>query len=185
MTTIVKNSKGEFVSRMSIAEFARACGLSEGTIRARIKTGKLAAERKGKTWLIDPDLVEDQEIEANNVMGNNGDIVKQSELIQAKTKKEKAIAEMKQMELEELKKNLVSSDKVYRDSFKCARLLRDSIMRIPGRVAAEIACETDPHKCEILLENEIRKSLEIVANTDIGEFFEEEYAVEENPNQAT
>jgi hypothetical protein len=80
---------------------------------------------------------------------------------------------MKQMELEEMQKTLVKADQVKKDAFKCARLLRDTIMRIPGRVAAEMACETDPHKVELFLEQEIRQALTIVANTDLSEIFDE------------
>ena len=165
---------------MTIAEFARACALSESTIRTRIKTGKLEATRHGKSWLIDPDLVDEQEVEANNPTGNNGDIggnsevFKQSPLIKAKTEKEQAVAKMKQMELEQMRKNLVSSRHVELQAFKLSRLVRDSLMRIPQKIAAEVACETDPHLAEVIIEREIREALEALANTDVSEVSGEE-----------
>lgn len=154
---------------MTIAEFARATAMSESAIRSRIKSGKLEATRHGKSWMIDPDLVDEQEIEANNPTGNNGDMVKQSPLVKAKTEKEQAIAKMKQMELEVMRKTLVSTRDVEKDAFKCARLLRDSLMRIPQKIAAAIACETDIHKAEVMLENEIRSALELVANSNLSQ----------------
>lgn len=177
---IIKNSKGEFVSRMTIAEFARATAMSESTIRTRIKTGKLEAIRHGKSWLIDPDLCDEQEIEANNPTGNNGDFVKQSPLVKAKTEKEQAVAKMKQMELEQMRKNLVSARDVEKDAFKCARLLRDSLLRIPQKISAEVACETDPHRAELIMEREIRAALEIVANTKFFDFYKKE-GLEDEP----
>lgn len=51
---------------------------------------------------------------------------------------------------------LVEADKVEREAFEQARLLRDAFLNIPDRIAATLAAETDPIAVHTLLLKEIR-----------------------------
>jgi hypothetical protein len=41
---------------MSTAEYAKAVGISEQAVRKRIVKGTLAAERRGRAWVVDPSM---------------------------------------------------------------------------------------------------------------------------------
>jgi phage terminase Nu1 subunit (DNA packaging protein) len=66
-------------------------------------------------------------------------------------------------------KNLATQGKLYdrsaakREAFECARTVRDSMLNIPDRVAAQLAAETDPARVFAILEGEIRKALVALA----------------------
>jgi hypothetical protein len=50
-----------------------------------------------------------------------------------------------------------------REAFECARTIRDSMLNLPDRLAAELAAETDPARVYARLEAEIRKALAVLA----------------------
>lgn len=75
-------------------------------------------------------------------------------------------AEMARLKFEERSGKLVEADHVRRQAFSAARVLRESMLNIPDRLAAQLASETDPRKVHDLLSAEIRKALEAVAAGD-------------------
>jgi transcriptional regulator with XRE-family HTH domain len=58
---------------------------------------------------------------------------------------------------------LVDAETARRDAFDCARAVRDAVLNIPDRVAAELAAETDPDRVHARLDDELRKALEAAA----------------------
>ncbi len=78
----------------------------------------------------------------------------------SKTMREGYMARLAQLEYEERKGKLVSADKVKVSAFNTARIVRDSILNIPDRIAAELASETDPHKLHTKLTEALVEALE-------------------------
>ncbi len=60
---------------------------------------------------------------------------------------------------------LIPAGKATSAAFEFARVLRENVMNVPGRVAAEIAAESDATRVHLLLEAALREALETTANT--------------------
>lgn len=58
---------------------------------------------------------------------------------------------------------LVEADKAAREAFDFARTLRENILNIPGRLAAELAAERDAARVHHRLEDALREALESTA----------------------
>jgi hypothetical protein len=61
--------------------------------------------------------------------------------------------------------SLVPAERVAREAFEFARVLRENVMNVPGRVAAELAAEGDAARIHVRLEAALREALETTANT--------------------
>ncbi len=166
---------------LSVPQAAKLLGIIDKSVLERIQNKTLPAELHvtpggQKRWKIHPDA-----IAANPPCGQNLDsspLVKtqqengtseypptgyESPLTVARTKREQAQAKIKEMEADEKAGKLVSAEDVKKQAFKEGRRLREAFQNLPGRISAEIACETDPHKVEIILEKEIREILLMIA----------------------
>lgn len=75
----------------------------------------------------------------------------------AKTLREAAEAKMAQLRLRERQGELVEAEAVRRQAFELARGARDLLWAMPPRLAALLAAESDPAKCQALLEAEVRQ----------------------------
>lgn len=60
----------------------------------------------------------------------------------------------------------VSIDEVKKEAFSLARRVRESLMNIPDRLAAELAGETDPTKIHLRLSDELHKALTELAGNE-------------------
>lgn len=80
--------------------------------------------------------------------------------MQAKTRREITNANMAALELAEKEGLLVPKADVDREAFRVARTVRDSLLNIPDRTAAELAAETNQFRVHERLKNEIRRALE-------------------------
>lgn len=71
-------------------------------------------------------------------------------------------------ELEYLKQvgKLIPADQVDREWFELARLVRDTLLTIPARIADQLAREADQRKVQDLLEQELYQALEAIAEND-------------------
>lgn len=87
----------------------------------------------------------------------------------AKTRREIAAAEKEELQLEELRGNLVSRAEVRRAGLQAGRLLRDMIMSVPTKVAGELAALTDTAEVERRLREELRKPLEQIERIALAE----------------
>ena len=67
------------------------------------------------------------------------------------------------LEYEEMAGKLVDADKVRAEAFKLGRTVRDAILNIAERVAAQVAAEPDPHKCYVILTKELNDALSALA----------------------
>jgi hypothetical protein len=165
---------------VSAAEYARQRGISKAAVSLAISEGKLptAAVKAGRNWKIDTELADREWRENTNpVMGapthakpkghsvdDESKPVGTETLAASKAKRESFLAELARLEYEQKAGSLVSADDVKKQAFKMARIVRDSILNIPDRVAAELAAETNQFRVHKRLTEELRKALEELGN---------------------
>lgn len=87
-----------------------------------------------------------------------------NDFVKAKTIREKYNAAMAKIEYEERVGKLVPVEDVKREAFKRARTVRDAILNLPGRIAAEIANMNDVHTVEMYLIEQLSQALEDLGN---------------------
>lgn len=90
-----------------------------------------------------------------------GDDAKKDETILAyQREREKWKAKLTELDYQERIGEVVSAEDVDREWFELARLVRDSMLNIPARLADQLAHETDQRKVHDMLEQEIYRALE-------------------------
>jgi hypothetical protein len=167
---------------VSIREYARMRGCSHEAVRKAIDSRRLAnclvqsEQGKRKLTLIDSDLADSewpkgtQEVMATQFAGGGApakatDRISSDDKLsqtyaQSRAVRESYQARLAKLDFEQRSGRLVDADDVKKQAFKAARTVRDSMLNIPDRVAAEIAAETDTFKIHKRLTEEIRKALE-------------------------
>jgi hypothetical protein len=60
---------------------------------------------------------------------------------------------------------LVEADRATREAFEFARTVRENILNVPARLAAELAAESDSTRVHLALERALREALEATAMT--------------------
>jgi phage terminase Nu1 subunit (DNA packaging protein) len=81
------------------------------------------------------------------------------DLDSARAKRESYQAELARLKYEEQAGKLIDAEAVQNEAFKIARTVRDALMNLPDRVAAEFAGETNQFRIHTRLSEEIRKAL--------------------------
>lgn len=169
---------------LSAKAYAKHRGVSLPTVILAISNGRLHAsvKRKGQGYQIDP-VKADLEWKQNTDIGSGypahaknreatqsaaavdppDDHVDDDQPItyaEARAQHERFKARLAQLELEQREGKLVEADAVKRESFRAARLVRDALLNLPDRIAAELANETNQFKVHQRLVSEIRRALE-------------------------
>ena len=80
-------------------------------------------------------------------------------LHESRARREHYLAEKARLEVSQQRGELVSAANVKAAAFKKGRTVRDSIMAIPDRLAAQLAGITDPRQVHTLLSEELRVAL--------------------------
>lgn len=75
---------------------------------------------------------------------------------------------IKRAKADESEKSSIPVDDVKRSIYEASRVIRDGLTGIPARLAARIAVENDPHKCRVMIEEEINRQLK-----NLSELFRE------------
>lgn len=91
-------------------------------------------------------------------------------LSESKTKKEKYLANMAELEYQEKIKTLVKVKSVKKVFSIVCKITKHNLTAIPGRLAAELASMTDIKEIEERLSKEINQVLEEMANSDNGKY---------------
>ena len=66
------------------------------------------------------------------------------------------------LENQEKRGQLIDAAEARREAYRCARSVRDALLNIPDRLAAELAAESDVTRVHIRLDGEIRQALELL-----------------------
>ncbi len=88
-------------------------------------------------------------------------------ITQSKAVKEAYKAKLYQLEYEEKTKKLVNRHKIRSLFTTTAKIIRNDLLAIPGRVAAEVSNMTDSREIEKLITSEILGSLKNLQNVEI------------------
>ncbi|WP_413933391.1 hypothetical protein [Nitrospira sp. BLG_1] len=83
--------------------------------------------------------------------------------IESQAERERFRAKLTELEYLERIKKLIPAEEVDREWFRLGRLVRDTMLNIPARIAADLAHETDHRKVQDLLEREIYQALETLS----------------------
>ena len=168
-------AKSKSPRSLSTAEFAEKVGVSRQRILTGINSGILATsvtktkvgkkieytidEESGlKEWAtnIDPSKQRDPDKAATTKdMAKDGS----GNFQKARAAREFYNAKIAELEFHERAGKLVSADRVKAESFKIGRRVRDSLMSVPERVAAELAAMTEPRTISIYLKEQIAAAL--------------------------
>jgi phage terminase Nu1 subunit (DNA packaging protein) len=146
---------------VSLRALARLLGVSHTAIQKGVATGRLSKSiERGK--VIDVDLAR-QEWAAGATKEPPKDAGGGGTLVQAQLEatRERTIGLRLANRLK--RGRLVPAETARREAFDCARAVRDAVLNVPDRVAAELAAETDPDRVHARLDDELRKALEAAA----------------------
>lgn len=159
---------------LSATAYAKHRGVSSAAVLKAIAEERIkdSVKKYGKGYQITVDLA-DKEWTANTDSGSgfpahaknladepDTDDDQPISYAQARAQHERFKARLAQLELEEREAKLVQADEVKREAFRVARLVRDSMLNIADRVAAELAAEANQFKVHQRLTHEIRRALE-------------------------
>jgi len=167
---------------LSLRAYARSRkerGLDGGTLAAvqkAIEAGRIETVDDGGRWpKIDPAVADaawrgntaERRDQVNVVTDeDDGSTSSPSGTVAGERKRTEAVKrELLELELEQKKGELVNAADVKREAFSRGRELRDRILNVPARVAAQLAATTDPREVEAQLDVELRTALqELVAD---------------------
>lgn len=115
---------------------------------------------------------DDNQLDSSPNSANPNDLKVQS-FSEAQTRERHFKAKLAELEFLERVGKLVSKEAVEVEAFRTARLVRDSILNIPDRLAGQLAAESDHRKIYDLLSKELRQALENLAAEVIGKKMDE------------
>lgn len=91
---------------------------------------------------------------------------KDPKFIESQARREMFRANLTELEYLEQVGKLIPAEDIDREWFELARLVRDSMLNIPARLADQLAHETDQRKVHDLLEQEIYRALESISTKE-------------------
>lgn len=86
------------------------------------------------------------------------------DLNESRARREHYQAELAKLQVSQQRRELVSADEVKAAAFRAARSVRDSLMALPDRLAAQLAGTNDVRLCHTLLTEELRVALRSLAD---------------------
>jgi len=162
-------------ARVSLRQLAAQLKVSEGAVRKRLRAGGFSARAvsrgpNGRPRVLDAALAI-REWAANRAKPSPlapADEPKAAGRPATLTEAQIRVSFQREvkLELENLQKRgiLIDAAKERRGDFEHARTVRDSMLNIPDRLAAELAAETDARRVHARLDEEIRKALDTLAD---------------------
>ena len=155
---------------VNLIEFAKMVGVSPSAISRAIAIGRLndsVTRYPNRTLKINVKRgIEEFAAKRQRSARNKGDTpeVVTSDISDLEKKLKHYQAELARLKFEEQEGSLVSSDKVKKTAFKIARSVRDAMINIPDRLAAELSGMTDQFLIHKRISEEIREALENLTN---------------------
>lgn len=158
------------VKKIPIKQFAELVGVTYAAVFAAIKSGRMdrsVTQNTAGNYLIDPNLgvIEFNERRLKSVRNKGREAQEltpapEGSVIDSEKKLKHFQAELARVKFEQQSGRLLDAEKVKREAFKVARVVREGVLGIPARISAELAGLTDPFEIENLLERELRTALE-------------------------
>jgi hypothetical protein len=149
--------------RISLRAMAKRLGVSHTSVEKAVAHGRLAGsverDRKGRPYVSDPELaVREWADGASRGNGDGGGI----QLSLTEAQRSVAIQRAEKLRLENALRtgDLLRRDAVERESFEAARVVRDNVLNVADRIAAQLAGERDARRVHAILTLELRKALE-------------------------
>lgn len=162
---------------MSQSEYARRRGVSREAVSKAVRERRISVDAQGR---LNPDVA-DAEWTRNTLPRPTPTAAKPAAdvptsaggrlitLVEAKTKREWALAQKAELELGEMAGELVRVDEVRDLVFTATRAARDKFETIPDRLADVFAGETDPDVIRRKLVVEIRGAIDELMKLDFAE----------------
>lgn len=119
-------------------------------------TSSAAAAREWRATNLHPSWSEEARTPGTSNAGS--DAATSSDYWAARARKELAQAELAEISLARAKNALLEVEQVHRALFACSRMLRDQLLAVPNRLAAQVTGQTPPQAAE-LIRTEIRRCL--------------------------
>ena len=91
---------------------------------------------------------------------------KHPKFVESQARREMFKANLTELEYLEQVGKLIPAEEVDREWFELARLVRDTMLNIPARIADQLAHETDQRKVQDMLEAEIYQALESISTKE-------------------
>lgn len=88
----------------------------------------------------------------------------------ARAKKEMYLANLAEIEYQQKRGDLIRLETVHRVIDSAATAFREALLVIPGRWASELAAEMDPREIEMVLDRELRQTLEHLTDVKRADF---------------
>jgi hypothetical protein len=173
--------------RINFSNFAKKVGVSRTSVTYAVQRGRLKKytdEETGKEYLLEEEAEVDwfknadpvrmeaakkavekynakQTVDPENMPEPVNDETAPGvpSLTISKARKEKYLAESARLNFEERIGELVKVSEVKDASFKVARTIRNNLMALPDRLAAELAAETNQFRVHKTLTDEIRRAI--------------------------
>jgi hypothetical protein len=130
---------------MTQAQLARKLGVTQRSVAEAIETGRIVLNADGSL----PDDAEKQfndntdPVRSMNgrKLGGKKSSAEPASFMSVKIRKETAAAQLKEIELAKERNKLLEKEAVKEAVFKWARTIRDAVLAIPDRVAADLAAQ--------------------------------------------
>lgn len=186
-----RSTAGRVVPAISVRAFARRVGVTENAVRKGAKSGRLerslARGTRNRPVIVDVDLAEREwrenqdpaKLRSTRSRRGSEDAGAIGRAVPAPAKDKpsdapttaeerrrlmRVQAEKAELEVRKLGGQLVEVSAVRRAEFEAARTIRDNVLNIPDRVAAEFAAETDAGRIHARLTQELRQALGAAAD---------------------
>jgi len=147
---------------MTMTSLGEALGLSKGQVSKLaakgMPTDRVEAARAWRTENLRPEWSKEAR-EGSGAPAGSADGGSSSEYWRVKTRKEAAQAELAELELAREKHSLCEVERVHRALYAAHRMLRDQLLSVPNRLAAQVVGET-PQAAAEMMRAEIRRCLE-------------------------
>ena len=133
-------------------------GGSRYGVQKALQAGRLRKEPDGT---IDPERA-DRDWEGNTDPDRQASDVRPATYSEARAIREALNARIARLEYEERLGKLVDAAEVRREAYRTGRVLRDRVLAVPGRVAAQAAAESSAKRIQSLMDQELRRALDEV-----------------------
>jgi phage terminase Nu1 subunit (DNA packaging protein) len=148
---IVRGENGKIHATEADAAWAASTGAQNGSLAKSQAAGVVVPIRPGAT--------------GTGTTGHpHTDAEEEESYAEARTRKEVATANLKELEAAEKRGDLVDAHAAARQFRSMTSAARDRIMSIPQRIAGRLAGITDENEVLVLLDDELRDALDAVAD---------------------